>query len=1622
MSAKILIVDDQPSTHQTLENQLYPEGYTLQFALNAAEGLARAQAWQPDVILADVMLPGADGFEFCRKIRADAELGSVPIILFTALNDRQVKLSGLQAGADDFISKPIDTLELRARLRTLTRLDRFRKLNDDRLRLEVTHRELLLTHEALRASAEQYRQLVEQSPDAILIECEGEIVYLNPAGVAMAGAQQAETLLGKPALNFIHPHQRENVDALIHAALEKGHSSPRLEATFLQLDGTELLVEATALAITYLGKPARQVIFRDLTAHKRLAEARRESEERYHLLFETLAQGVVFQDQTGKIIQANPAAERILGLTLAQMQGRTSIDPRWHAIHADGSAFPGDTHPAMVALRTGQSVHEVVMGVFSPASNAYHWIMINAVPRFLAGETKPYQVYTTFEDITDRKQAEVSLKESEERFRAIFEQAAVGVAQIASKTGEFIRVNQTYCEIVGYTRAEMLKTNFRQITHPEDLQADLDQMQLMLEGKIRSYTLVKRYCHKTGSIVWVELTVSPLWKIGAEPDDHIAVVKDITKRKQAEEALQKSEAFLSEALRVGNIGYWEWTPPGNSLICSDELLEIFEMPKAQKVISQSAIELLILPQDRERLRQLDWQALANHTDLEYEFRIQLPSGRLRWVFQRVQVTYTPEGQPARMLGILQDITASKQADEKLRDSQVHIEMALKGANAATWDWNVQTGETVFNERWAEIVGYSLRELEPVNIQTWIDLCHPEDLQRSDELLHKHFAGETEFYECEARMKHKNGSWVWVIDRGKVMKWDAEGKPLRMFGTHLDITERKREESYTQARLRLANLSYEKLDLDSLMRTMLDEAEALTDSQIGFFHFVDHDQNTISLQAWSTNTLETLCTAEGKGQHYPVATAGVWADGIRDGEPRLYNDYASLPNRRGLPPGHAPVTRFVSVPIKRDNLIVAAIGVGNKAQDYTQRDREIVARLAEEAFDIVLRKRAEQALRSSEEKYRGLMESLDSVIAATDANGLILYINDVAAQGLGGKAEEFIGKTMDEIFPPEYAQAQLAIIRQVIHENHAIVSETPNFIHGKLHWYRISYQPIHTETGEVSHVLVNATDINHLKTIQQELQDLNRTLEEKVNERTAEVLDLYDNAPAGYHSLDTSGKFVMVNQTELNWLGYLREELLGQPFADFLVESSRQIFADYFPTLKQQGFIRDIELELVRKDGSRLPVLLNASAQLDENGQFFISRATILDNSERKRAAETLRQSRDELNFAYLALEKASHAKDEFLANMSHELRTPLNNILGLSEILMREVRGPLNEAQQKYVQNIEISGRHLLSLISDILDLSKIESGKFEIYLEKIILDDICNSSLAFVKEPALKKGLSVSFVPDPTVTEILADARRLKQILVNLLSNAIKFTPANGEVVLKVEARLAENWIDLSVSDTGIGISPENLERLFNPFIQVDSSLTRQYEGTGLGLVLVKNLTELQGGQVRVTSTVGQGSCFTISLPWLPEASTWEVPASASAELAPDEAASHLPEAVGEPVTILLADDVESNLITVADYLEALGYRLVIARNGIEALQKAAACLPQLILMDIQMPEMDGLEAIRRLRKQPLFAQTPIIALTALAMTGDRERCLAAGANEYLSKPMRLKELVALMQGLLKR
>lgn len=540
-----------------------------------------------------------------------------------------------------------------------------------------------------------------------------------------------------------------------------------------------------------------------------------------------------------------------------------------------------------------------------------------------------------------------------------------------------------------------------------------------------------------------------------------------------------------------------------------------------------------------------------------------------------------------------------------------------------------------------------------------------------------------------------------------------------------------------------------------------------------------------------------------------------------------------------------------------------------------------------------------------------------------------------------------------------------------------------------------------QDGTITRILCTALDITARRRAEQEQR------------RQTAILEATTDLVANWN---TQGELTYLNLGGRRMLGVgLDADIRGMPLRTLYQEQAwRTIERDAIPAAARRGaWVGDSTL--LHTEGFEIPVSQAIIALRDGHDMIEYYSTIMRDMTLQKQAEEALRRSRDELSSANIALEKAARLKDEFLASMSHELRTPISNILGLTEALREQLYGALNENQVRVIGTIEHSGQHLLDLINDILDLSKIEAGQVKLTISHCSVDELCMAALYMTKGMAQQRRQTVGFTINPTAIDIEADPRRLKQMLVNLLSNAIKFTPEGGQLGLDVQADAREGIVRFTVWDKGIGIAEEDFPRLFEPFTQLDGRLSRQYTGTGLGLALVRRMAELHGGSITLASTVGEGSRFTLSLPWRSSV-VGDPHAGADPSLHAEKPSPYLQRLSrpGSPVKVLLVDDNPVMMEMYVDYLRRAGCEVHISADGLTALETLPQITPDIVLMDIQMPGMDGLETIRRIRnrRDPELATTPIVALTALAMPGDRERCLDAGADEYLSKPVSLSRV----------
>ncbi|MBI5176146.1 MAG: PAS domain S-box protein [Candidatus Melainabacteria bacterium] len=624
-------------------------------------------------------------------------------------------------------------------------------------------------------------------------------------------------------------------------------------------------------------------------------------------------------------------------------------------------------------------------------------------------------------------------------------------------------------------------------------------------------------------------------------------------------------------------------------------------------------------------------------------------------------------------------------------------------------------------------------------------------------------------------------------------------------------------------------------------------------------------------------------------------------------------------------------------------------------------------------------------------FQAVVDGLSDALTVVDANGCIIFWNNAACQLFGFTADEVLHRPLSIISSLDRDDGFRAIWHRLSsHEKVSAVQSTRLHKDGRSLPVTISYSPVFHPHGVLHSICLM---------FQTSTAD---TLEERFRL-------VVEAAPNGMILVDQAGEVVLVNSQVEKMFGYPQEELVGRPIEVLVPERYRAAHPGHragfaaSPKVRMMGSGR--ELFALRKDGSEFPVEIGLNPITNSTGTFVL--ASVIDISERKRSEELVK-SRDEA----LAL---SRLKSAFIANISHELRTPLSGIIGMNQLLRQM---PLTIEQRELADSIADSAASLLTIVNDVLDLAKIESGKLTLNASPISVMSIVRDSARTLSEAARAKHLKLLTNIDYSIPDyLLGDPERIRQVLVNLLGNAVKFTP-KGQV--SVEAILENEESDLvqvrfTVRDTGIGIEKDKIEALFRPFSQLDDSPTRRYGGTGLGLSISKTIVETMDGEIGVDSEKGVGSTFWFVLP-LRRMPGGTAAASEFVTLPPPAVAAPPPSPELTGRLVLVVEDSPLLRMMAQKQLEKLGVRSVSAATGLEAVELLRANSYDLILMDLNIPEIDGLEVTRQVRvmELPLAKHTPIIAMTAAAMKGDLDRCLEAGMDDYLPKPVLLEDLEA--------
>ena len=1532
---------------------------------------------------------------------------------------------------------------------------------------------------------------------------------------------------------------------------------------------------------------------------------------------------VVVTDTQGLITWVNQAFTQHTGYDLSEALGRKP-----GALLQSPQTEPATIQAIRQALQNRQGIEVEILN--QTKAGYPYWVNVSIQP--MLSEAGEHTGYVAIEqDVTERRDTLARMRSALRESAALMN--TITIHSIVSQTdanGVITDVNDAFVDISGYSRQELLGATHAIVNsghHDKDYWANM--WQTVKSGQPWQGEVCNRT--KDGRLYWVDTLIAPFAGNEGVVDRYVSIRTDITARKLTQEALAKTQRALELSNQAARIGTWEYEVESDQMSWSRTTRQIFGVSNEFVINRSSALPYFPEGETRTLARNVMRHARESGKGWDVEMRIQTHQGERKWV-RSIGVPELEQGFCVRVYGTFQDIHDRKLKELELANERQRLHSTIDGTQAGTWEWNVQTGETVFNDHWAHMVGYTLAELLPTNIDTWTQFVHPDDLEGAEAAIQAHFTGQTDDYSYIQRLRHKDGHWVWIHDRGRLVSRTPDGLPLMMYGTHIDITPLKsvqlRAEADAQRLLNIIEgtragtwewnlqtgsgefndefakmLGYEPNELPHSAWELLKRTAHPEDFEIAqkalFHHWKGHtpyhdftlramhkDGHVVWVQdrgrvverdaqgravmftGTRVDVTELVHAREDAAEKERTLRGAIDALGegfvLYDQQDRLVycnEQYRQLYARSAAAMKLGATFESIIRHGAANGEYADAIGnleewVANRlsqhrsdAVDLVQhlssgKVLRVVERLTPDGFRVGFRidiTELERAGTAAVESERLLVEALQSVGAALvvfDADEQLVLANERFKQ-----MHEAIRSWLQPGLPYETFLRE-GIKRGTVRMSSPSVEE------------HVALRMASFRAGSTDAV-VHRLDGTSLRVIERRLPDgscvgLRFDVTELENARRAAQQALsrqqaiFDVIPVGISITDPQGQIVDCNPASERLVGLSRDEhrardLDNSEWTVFRMDGTRMP-AEEFPASRALATRIPVRDEVLQLPVNGRNVVLSVSAMPVNDPELGVVIGYV-DITEQVRAREEA--------------EAASRAKSQFVANMSHEIRTPMNAILGMLHLLQNTA---LTSRQKDYAEKSEGAAKSLLGILNDILDFSKVEAGKLDLDPEPFEFDRLVRDLATIYSSNVKAKQLELLFDIDPHIPRVLiGDALRLQQVLINLGGNAIKFT-AQGEVLLKVGLEAdriqddGQRVVDLlfEVHDSGIGIAPEAQAKIFSGFTQAETSTTRKYGGTGLGLAISQRLVRLMGGELQLSSVLGEGSTFyfraTLRVPsdvpvdlapkdrstlpdlnvlvvddnlvaqqimagvlqnlgWnaitaespedaldLLRATTapgsapfdaifldWDMPGMDGLTLAteirhlleheekqpviimvtasgrdvfmsaPEHQQAALDGFLVKPVTgsmlydavadamsvatgtaikiaptgaterrlngmrLLLVEDNLINQQVAQELLEREGAEVRIANNGQEAVDhlRTNPSAHDLVLMDMQMPVLDGLQATHAIRNRLHLFDLPIVAMTANAMAKDREACLEAGMNDHVGKPFDLSQLI---------
>ncbi|WP_436716283.1 PAS domain S-box protein [Roseiconus lacunae] len=1074
---------------------------------------------------------------------------------------------------------------------------------------------------------------------------------------------------------------------------------------------------------------------------------------------------------------------------------------------------------------------------------------------------------------------------------------------------------------------------------------------------------------------------SPLSSNGRQSSDEqfLITFEDITQVDSLRRTVEDKRRRLSLATQVSSLGVFDLDPRTDELIASDVFCDLLGR-KPGTLTRGDQLFAQIHEGDEEAVRKKVESACKNREDYDAQFRVRHDGKRVSWIVMRGKYIRDSEGKSS-LIGVAWDATERRQLERSLARSRREVEIALTAGGLGTWKWEVSHDTVSWSDSLYKLLGFE-REDFGCTFEAFKVLLHPDDRGKVEREIQKTLTGSCDDYHIECRMRHKSGRWLWVCGDGSVER-DSLGDPTLLIGAIMDITDQKRTERRLKAKSRqLRSVT----DAMPALIALIDQDEKIQFANEAFaFQFNSSPDKAVGMSVYDFLGEETYHSLRSnlirslKGERCKFELT------LPRGEDAIIKDVTFIPD-------------FDS----DDN----QVGVYVLATDVTHRKR-YEHRLKENQVYLLreTQKLAEalEQIRSAESKLRVLFDQSFFYTGVIDLDGRLIDINDAATVPFEFDRDAVIGKPFWETAWWVGHQETCGKLRG--HFDDALRGKTYREVltfngpDGTLRYADFIYQPAIGDDGEVQFVVATGQDVTESILQQSEIRKSEQRLRLALN-----AADL---------------KLWQWNVGEDRWFSSIGGDDFGGRLTSMPTDSLATFIESIHPEdrdrvekhlcvcLEERTPFREEYRVIV--DGHPRWILALAHVSIDDDDAPLQLIGVELDITDRKLTEIKLDEARRQA-------EEANLSKSAFLANMSHEIRTPMTAILGYTE-LAQSTANP--RERDEHLSTIRRNGYYLLEIINDILDLSKIEAGKIEIARQRFepasLVADV--QSIMSVRAAENQLDLNVQFeglLPEVTRT----DPKRLKQILINLIGNAIKFTKQGGVTVTVRYLDEDEGYLQFEVSDTGIGMTKKQQDLLFQPFTQGDARINRQFGGTGLGLAISQRLANILGGEINCDSTIGEGSTFTfqVEAPPLPGVAMVS-PSKGSIQ----ERSEYSVANIRLDKRILVVDDRPDIRLLSKRILTKAGATVVEAVDGLDAIDRVKESVQSddtfdCIILDMQMPRLDGYRTASRLRRMDF--QGPIIAVTAEAMDGDSNRCIASGCNDYLSKPIDANKLLRLVDG----